>query len=216
MQSYGGTTFHIAAVKMIPISEDWSEWSKCSDSCGGCGTQNRTLKLPNGTRIVHLRHCNPEPCLDRKEPCCEPFKFINGKCLIPQKTEGNEVRSKDQKKEAVVAWESIKDDDKPKFNNLEEQRKEAVLAWEIIKGTEFSDNKKFGNINLKETDILLNLTTGISIGLNDTRNSDNDDFTESSGELDEEMDSKINTTETFNLGITNADAPHGRTSLYDM
>uniref|UniRef100_A0A1I8ELB0 Uncharacterized protein n=3 Tax=Wuchereria bancrofti TaxID=6293 RepID=A0A1I8ELB0_WUCBA len=123
-------------------NENWSEWSECSDSCGGCGIQNRTLIFPNDTHIVHVRHCNLKPCMDEEELCCEPFKFINEKCLVPEKIQ-NETKtddSEDQKKEAIDVWKSIKEDDQSKFNNSEDQRGEALRAWESIKG---DDKSKF-------------------------------------------------------------------------
>ncbi|KAK6104554.1 hypothetical protein QQG55_16705 [Brugia pahangi] len=124
--------------------KDWSNWSECSDSCGGCGIQNRTLIFPNGTHIVHVRHCNLKPCMDEEELCCEPFKFINGKCLVPEKIQ-NKTKTddlEDQKKEAVDAWRSIKEDDQSKFNNSKDQREEALRAWESIKE---DDKSKFDN-----------------------------------------------------------------------
>uniref|UniRef100_A0A0R3RUQ7 CW-type domain-containing protein n=1 Tax=Elaeophora elaphi TaxID=1147741 RepID=A0A0R3RUQ7_9BILA len=123
---------------MRPISADWSEWSECSDKCGGCGTQNRTVILLNDTRIVHVRYCNTEPCVDEEEPCCEPFKFINGKCLILKQIQNDGLESNDseeQRNKTILVWDSIKEDDTQfKFNDSQGKRKEAILAWDSIKG----------------------------------------------------------------------------------
>ncbi|VDN85060.1 unnamed protein product, partial [Brugia pahangi] len=105
---------------------------------------SRNLFLRNGTHIVHVRHCNLKPCMDEEELCCEPFKFINGKCLVPEKIQ-NKTKTddlEDQKKEAVDAWRSIKEDDQSKFNNSKDQREEALRAWESIKE---DDKSKFDN-----------------------------------------------------------------------
>ncbi|CAG9535706.1 unnamed protein product [Cercopithifilaria johnstoni] len=180
------------------ILEDWSEWNECSDSCGGCGMQNRTLILLNGTYIVHARHCNTKPCVN-EEPCCKPFKFIKGKCLISEKIQNDESKfndSQNQIEEAVLAWNSIKEDHK-QSDDPQELKKEAVYAWNNIKQLQSPDNKNISNVNPNET-------SKISSDLNGTR--DGDDVVEGSGEIDNEMDSKTNKTEILNLYIKNTDA----------
>ncbi|KAL3995379.1 hypothetical protein ACH3XW_25565 [Acanthocheilonema viteae] len=180
---------------MALILDNWNEWSECTESCGGCGMQNRTLMLLNGMHIVHVRHCNTKPCMNEEEPCCEPFKFINEKCLVVGEIQNDRSKfnndSQNEADEAIVAWENIKGDDK-QFDDSQEQRKEAVNAWDSIRGMRFP-LKKSNNVN--------------STDLNDIRDSDDYVVIEGSGEFDNEMDSKTNNTKI----IKNMDASHGTT-----
>ncbi|OZC06282.1 hypothetical protein X798_06728, partial [Onchocerca flexuosa] len=173
-----------ASLTLKDISNcDWSEWNECSHFCGGCGMQNRTLILPNGTRIVHARYCNLKPCVDNKNPCCEPFKFKNEKCLLTEKTETDNLKSID----------------------LHNQTNDIVTAWKRIEEVEFPNDKILDHIILDEIDAIFNATTGI-----DVRNID-DDQIESSGEIDSEIDRKINDAEILERSNEKANASsHGK------
>ncbi|MCP9263605.1 hypothetical protein DINM_006995 [Dirofilaria immitis] len=154
-------TISTANETLIDLSnQDWNEWSECSDSCGGCGIQNRTLILTNGTRIVHTRHCNLKQCVNDTEPCCEPFKLKNGKCLLSR-------------------------NDKPKLNCSHIQENETV-SWESIKEEEFLSDRILSDLKLDDNDTISNTVNEVDIDLNNTRNID-DDQIEGSGELDDKI-----------------------------
>ncbi|KAE9416326.1 hypothetical protein Angca_006480, partial [Angiostrongylus cantonensis] len=54
-----------------------SHWTKCSASCGGCGTRRRIC----GGKVEE-KYCNTKPC--RGNFCCRPFLYVNqGFCFRP-------------------------------------------------------------------------------------------------------------------------------------
>ncbi|VDK79251.1 unnamed protein product [Litomosoides sigmodontis] len=160
---------------LIDLSnENWNQWSECTDSCGGCGKQNRTLIFQNGTKIVHVRHCNTKPCANVKKPCCEPFKFRNEKCLIEEnEMELNDLRN--EIREAVLAWDAIKPGNE-QFD--EEERKQAIDEWNSIRGMQYVDDKKFIDTSyFDETDLSLNITNNTSSSnVTNEQSIDNGDF----------------------------------------
>lgn len=155
---------------------------------------------------------------EEEEPCCEPFIFINGKCLISQEIDNesklnnsgkqmkeivqilgnniivdkrindseiemketvqilNDIKEADKQindsekrtEETVQILEGIRKDDK-KINESEIQREDMVVVWNSIGGEQLPEAQKSGNIKLDESDnTLLNVTSIIHIGLNDT------------------------------------------------
>uniref|UniRef100_A0A915Q278 Uncharacterized protein n=1 Tax=Setaria digitata TaxID=48799 RepID=A0A915Q278_9BILA len=164
-------------------NHEWSNWSECSDSCGGCGVHNRTLKfqyvlyvtyfvsnaiLRNGTHIVHVRRCNFTPCKNDK-PCCEPFKLENQKCLASRYIPVTESdHSQDSINDAILAWGNIKSG-------------EEHLATGDSEGDTFLSTSSAFTTDLKIT-------------------GKTDDFPEGSGEFDGEIDHKVDNTEPSTIG----------------
>ncbi|VDK88709.1 unnamed protein product [Onchocerca ochengi] len=162
---------------------DWSEWNECSHLCGGCGMHNRTLTLPNGTRIVHARHCNLKPCMDNKIPCCEPFIFKIGKCLLMEKIRNDKLKSIDP----------------------HNQTNDTITTSDGIKEVEFPNDKILGPVKSDKINAIFNITTGVNVDLNGTRNID-DDQIESSGEIDSEIDRNTSDTEILERSDEKANA----------
>lgn len=84
-------------------------------------------------------------------------------------------------KEAVLAWDSIKEDNEQFDDGLQEERKKAVDAWNSIKGMQYPEDKKFIETYFDETDIFLNTTTNKMIK-NTTDETNDNDMEEGSGE----------------------------------
>uniref|UniRef100_A0A0M3HF20 NTR domain-containing protein n=1 Tax=Ascaris lumbricoides TaxID=6252 RepID=A0A0M3HF20_ASCLU len=70
-----------------PLQGAWSEWSRCSAQCGGCGTQSRRRHItPWGTEEKETRYCNRRACSGRR--CCFPFTYIRSGLCVRAISEG--------------------------------------------------------------------------------------------------------------------------------
>ncbi|CAK9294156.1 unnamed protein product [Gordionus sp. m RMFG-2023] len=95
--------FNTSVPKIRPPCSVYSNWSLCTEPCGGCGNQMSLRRcLPNihKSKWFKTRSCNPEPCVvnktyichvpkyyptydcscHRTEPCCYGYSPQNGTC----------------------------------------------------------------------------------------------------------------------------------------